>query len=488
MAASWDATSRMLENVENLIEIEQMQEAFGCLCSKEDDINYELDGLLEHQSLLESKMLGLHKMLPNLQVLQTDSKQLSGMISFTSKLAENVSSSTLDTSFKLLHEAEEKLRSIVHIKFDAAVHANDLASIERFVKIFPLVGLHDEGLAKFGKYLSSQLSETSDRNLRIADSMNSDESNFKGTYIDAATQLFEGIARIIEIHPKDLDRLSAEVVLLNTVTELYLHQIGEVEKFISSCDLSRLMQELIGSYIAITMETTDTGSHTSSMVDETFFVVKKCIRRAISSSSVDGLCAMLNHSCTVLEQDFREVLYSRIRSGFPSGFDLSQAYNMVQSSLQQGKLQSSDTEKSKSQFLMTLNNAEASCDYCKSLRSSLEEEISKHFNQVSEQSKAKLESGLTDLGAAANRFKDVVDFGFSQLGSSAIKPRIKPLTDAFLSASHNLSEEEFSNYEANDPWVENFIMQIDAMLASFKLGGLQFDKELRVLVSYLTSQ
>lgn len=29
--------------------------------------------------------------------------------------------------------------------------------------------------------------------------MNIDESNSKGTYIDAATQLFEGIARIVEI-------------------------------------------------------------------------------------------------------------------------------------------------------------------------------------------------------------------------------------------------------------------------------------------------
>ena len=44
---------------------------------------------------------------------------------------------------------------------------------------------------------------------------------------------------------------------------------------------------------------------------------------------MDGVCAMLNHACTILEQDFREVLFGRVRAGFPSGFDLSQAYNMV---------------------------------------------------------------------------------------------------------------------------------------------------------------
>ena len=73
----------------------------------------------------------------------------------------------------------------------------------------------------------------------------------------------------------------------------------------------------------------------------------------MSSSSVDGVCAMLNHACTILEQDFREMLYSRVRTGFPSGFDLTQAYNMVQSSIQQGKLQASDTEKSKTQFIVS---------------------------------------------------------------------------------------------------------------------------------------
>ena len=73
----------------------------------------------------------------------------------------------------------------------------------------------------------------------------------------------------------------------------------------------------------------------------------------MSSSSVDGVCAMINHACTLLEQDFREVLYSRVRTGFPSGFDLTQAYNMVQSSIQQGKLQASDTEKSKTQFIVS---------------------------------------------------------------------------------------------------------------------------------------
>lgn len=75
-------------------------------------------------------------------------------------------------------------------------------------------------------------------------------------------------------------------------------------------------------------------------------------RRSLASSSIDGVCAVINHACSVLEQKFIELLKGRLRLGYPSGA-LSQAYNLVQSSLQQGKLQSSDVERARQQFLVS---------------------------------------------------------------------------------------------------------------------------------------
>ncbi|XP_052818537.1 conserved oligomeric Golgi complex subunit 4-like [Mya arenaria] len=689
-ASSVDATSDSeLEALKHLTDAADIEKALEKLNKQEDDVNTELGFLLEKQAHLEDKMVSLHRTLPNLQKLETDSKQLSSMVSFTSTLAENVSSkvrqldlaksrvtsciervedildlkyctdgvqqalqnedyekaashihrfrnldenvlrmsdiasegSSLDTSFRLLHESEEKLRVIVSNKFDASVHSGDVASIQRFFKIFPLLGQHEEGLTKFGKYLAAKLSDEADKTLRLAlHGTDPDDKRAKVLFADTITKLFEQIAKALEIHQalvesyyghgqlftlvkilqkecdrrtrkiieqfknkrdfdlrvqqvqqclmfhkqpatekpdsKNLDVLLSEVVLLNTRADLYLRFVkrrlvsdfesafedeakrkekcDEVEGFIQNCDTSRLMQELICSYItmeeffmremvlkAVVMDSIESGSHTSSMVDDAFFIVKKCVRRAMSSSSVDGVCAMLNHACTILEQDFREVLFGRVRAGFPSGFDLSQAYNMVQSSIQQGKLQASDTEKAKTQFITTVNNAEVSCDYCKQLKTSLEDEVSKFYSQGSQQSKNKLESCLSDIGSAAAKFKDVVEFGFSQLTTAVIKPRIKPQIDIFLSVSHNITEDDYSNFEANDPWVQNFIVAVDTVLGNFKesltsnnyekfvslimneitttlekavlktsfnrLGGLQFDKELRQLTGYLTS-
>lgn len=73
--------------------------------------------------------------------------------------------SAVDASLVLLQEAEQKLKGIVAQKLDEAVAAVDLAQVERFFKIFPLLGLHQQGLARFGQYLCSQVSSRGDFNV-----------------------------------------------------------------------------------------------------------------------------------------------------------------------------------------------------------------------------------------------------------------------------------------------------------------------------------
>lgn len=210
---------------------------------------------------------------------------------------------------------------------------------------------------------------------------------------------------------------------------------------------------------------------------------------------------------------------SQLKGGFPaSGYmDLSA---ILHSSIQQGKLQS-DTETNKQMFLAYVNNAEMSMDNIRTLKQSLEEEIEKSFPQQLAMDRAKLESGLQQLIGSTDKFNNVIQYAINQLQASAIKPRIKPWIDAFHQTTHNITEDEFSVYEANDPFIQSCIVHIDGLLNTFKhsltphnydcftsllitevaqtlekavlktsfnrLGGLQFDKEVRSLVSYLSS-
>lgn len=60
---------------------------------------------------------------------------------------------------------------------------------------------------------------------------------------------------------------------------------------------------------------------------------------------------MLNHTTSLLQTDFYEVLNEKVKLGFPSSMlDFSQAYSVFQSSLQ---MQSSDIDKSKNEFLVS---------------------------------------------------------------------------------------------------------------------------------------
>ena len=53
------------------------------------------------------------------------------------------------------------------------------------------------------------------------------------------------------------------------------------------------------------------------------------------------------------------------------------------------------------------------------------------------------------------------------LRQSVIKPRIKPWVDTF--PSHDITEDTFADYEANDPFVQTFIMNLDSLLGKIFL-------------------
>lgn len=65
----------------------------------------------------------------------------------------------LEAALKVLHDAEVRVKTVVSQRFDEAVRDEDLASIERFFKIFPLIKMHDEGLRKFTNFLQDKVRE-----------------------------------------------------------------------------------------------------------------------------------------------------------------------------------------------------------------------------------------------------------------------------------------------------------------------------------------
>lgn len=58
-------------------------------------------------------------------------------------------------------------------------------------------------------------------------------------------------------------------------------------------------------------------------------------------------------ACGILEGEFANWLRNRLRQGYPAGYlDLAQAYSALQTSIQHGRLQTSDTEYARLMFLV----------------------------------------------------------------------------------------------------------------------------------------
>ncbi|XP_076808294.1 conserved oligomeric Golgi complex subunit 4-like [Clavelina lepadiformis] len=683
-------------DIKNLTDMEEIKSAYLDIQKLEEAHTAHLSDLFQGCACFDEKAKTLNKMIPNLELLETDSSNLCGIVQFTNDLAENISSkvrlldlaksqvfqaiqrvddvldlkfctdgvkaamesndyekaaaniyrylcldenvikqsvhdatesSSINASLKVLKDARVEMSQVVSEQFDKAVSEGNLASVERFFKIFPLLKMEDEGLGKFSDYLCQEISRSSQENLKQALNMDPSNHRYNVMFADVLTLLFEGIARTVEkqqplvetyygpgklfilikqiqmqcdrqtkiildefkkvrkltetahmvqrsmyatgkkseeamkLDARNLEPLLSEVTVISSRTELYLRFLKrrvqadidtvfssekiieenkkELQSWITTCEVSHLIQEVIGYYIimeeyymresiakAIQLDNIEPGNLTSSMTDDVFFILKQCIKRSVTSDSIDCVCAMLNHTTSVLDADFKDVLSNQIKTGFPSGGmldNISSAYNVMQSSFQQGKLQSVDEQNNatRQRFLCTLNNCEVASEHIQTLRKSLDAEVSKVFNQLSSQGQAKLESCLMDLGLLSSKFQSLLQTGLKELSTSLLKPEVKPWIANFLSVSHNLNEDDLANYEANDPWVQEVIYNLQMLINKFqvslsttifdhlvsclideivvqlekalfksifnRLGALFFDKELRSMVNYLTS-
>nr|CAD2207124.1 unnamed protein product [Meloidogyne enterolobii] len=280
---------------------------------------------------------------------------------------------------------------------------------------------------------------------------------------------------------------------------------------------------------AISMDTVEDGALTSSLLDDVFFIVRKCIRRSISSSSIDCICAMLNNGVTLLETEFFKCISAPIKSGYPSSGWTTEAYQTAQSAytavLQQSKVVTDTSvnsiEKQRNSFLIGLNNMRSSVECICTLKLGLAEDFEKYLSQITPLESKKLENAVSQLDDFTKRLEQHANLGIVKLCDAAIRTKLKSSADEFLELSHILSDEELADFEINDPFMSNFILQLDKQFGRFetllvqenykmlvsccagevaqqlervifkcsfnRLGALLLDKEFRELSSYLSS-
>uniref|UniRef100_A0A0K0CXD4 Conserved oligomeric Golgi complex subunit 4 n=1 Tax=Angiostrongylus cantonensis TaxID=6313 RepID=A0A0K0CXD4_ANGCA len=308
-----------------------------------------------------------------------------------------VAGQSVSHSYEVLANATTRLKGILERKLDAAIDNEDIAGIQRFVKLFPMINEHDKGLLQFGKYLSKKIIKIGDDNLKIMNVGGTDDKRVNVLYADTLFLFFEGTAALLEtnqpivensygpdklldfinilqvlerllrderhtkffvvaerLDPLELDTLLSEICLMNTHTEMYWRFVRrrikeclfrpsfprqnsdekvrrkeerekKLDQLLNRSLVGSKMQELLGNYLlleqyymgesirkAIDTDVKEEGL-LSTVVDDVLFLVRKCVRRAMSSGSVDCVCAALNNGVALLETTFYRHLYNAIQ-------------------------------------------------------------------------------------------------------------------------------------------------------------------------------
>ncbi|CAI5468237.1 unnamed protein product [Closterium sp. Yama58-4] len=283
-------------------------------------------------------------------------------------------------------------------------------------------------------------------------------------------------------------------------------------------------------------------SFTSSMVDDVFFILQNGTRRAVATSFLPAAAAVLAATAAVLRADLRDALQRRLRE--PNLAARLLASVAASAAAGAGGVagvaggvgggaggvggggggggaggMGAGGVGSEATLALALNNADVSAEYAMKLKQEAEEYSLEVFPAPAD--RERLKPILADLGETSAVFRQVASTGLEQL-ANGIAPRLRPVLDLLASSiSYELSEAEYEEREASDPWVQRLLLALEACLAPLQplltaanhdglvglvtdmvarrveaavaqkrfnqLGGLQLDREVRTLVGHLSA-
>eukprot|EP00271_Cylindrocystis_brebissonii_P006642 TRINITY_DN19407_c0_g1_i1.p1 TRINITY_DN19407_c0_g1~~TRINITY_DN19407_c0_g1_i1.p1 ORF type:complete len:758 (-),score=117.00 TRINITY_DN19407_c0_g1_i1:172-2445(-) len=277
-------------------------------------------------------------------------------------------------------------------------------------------------------------------------------------------------------NPRDVEIYLEEMLMLSKRSEEYsafmlakLHdaeQAGapfspQVANLFKTGTFSRSIQDITSFYVlleeffmyenvrkAIRIDELVPDTLTTSMVDDVFYILQNCARRAISTGNVQPVLAALNHVNGILNNEYREALHRKLREPNLAARLFSVAGVGV--------------AKTGTEVASALNNVDVSAEYVLKLRHDIEEHCVEVFSAPAEREKVK--TCLNDLAESSNSLKQLTSLGLEEL-SKSITSRLRTILDSIGAISYELSEAQYAENEVNDPWVQKLLIAVESSLS-----------------------
>ena len=274
-------TAEAMDHIRTLTDVGAMTRLLHECIAYQRSLDLDLDNLLSQRSDLDKQLLHLQKSSEVLDIVSADSEYMLSNVSSTSKLADQVSrkvreldlaqsrvnstlhridaiverSNCIDGVNKALdsedfesaanyvqtffqidakykdsgsHQRDQmlsfkkQLEGIVRKKLSAAVDQRDHAAILRFIRIFPPLGLEDEGLQVYVGYLKKVIAMRArmefEQMVELMDQKGNQTSQVN--FVSCLTNLFKDIVLAIEENSEILRGLCGEDGIVYAICEL----------------------------------------------------------------------------------------------------------------------------------------------------------------------------------------------------------------------------------------------------------------------------
>ena len=249
---------------------------------------------------------------------------------------------------------------------------------------------------------------------------------------------------------------------------------------------------------AIQIDEAVPGSLTSSMVDDSFYVVLSSGKRALSIGRAPSAVSILNQINNVIATLYRSSLVKKLQ-GCPSRLASCAPTSPEESH-----------DPAAESYALAINNVDLSATYVEKLKSQLEQVAHVAFAS-STHDEDRIRMVLADLSKTSSDIRRLSDQVSEQLATSLML-RLRPLLDSFVGYSYEISDD----LEIHDAWsislvrmfgqtfswlqsmlapgmyrkvidlaVDKIVTRMEASVAQkqfSQLGGLQLEKDIRSLV------
>eukprot|EP00798_Chlamydomonas_sp_ICE-L_P008858 gene8858-3742_t len=217
------------------------------------------------------------------------------------------------------------------------------------------------------------------------------------------------------------------------------------------------VRELLGHYMAleeyyidetsgmaVRIDEVIPGSLTSSMVDDVFFILRKCGLRALTSGSVQATGRSMQSTTTDIDISNNHPFYAQATGR-------------------------SDRE----EYAVYLNNCDVSAEYVNKLRAEFDTYMGGGvdlFASPSDKDRAKSDkdrakSVISDLTKTSTDFRQTANKALEQLGE-ILMPRMKQIMDGEVAgASYVLSEADYAHNEVDEGWSHRLLGAFESALA-----------------------